>query len=441
MEAVCRENAVPAETVAASNAQFFRRQAVAGGSKAEACRPNFAVRLAFYLSIAAVPYFHLYIPGTGERLGVERVVQGLMLLAVFSRPRVCLRFVPVCLLWMLAYCGMRIIWGIWLAPQYSRLWWPGSLNLLQYLLPWTWFLFNVLRHPDFGVRGLWTFVLGVSICALLHAGGIGVVQVDNGIEGRSSMFGLNANELAEIYGLAFVAVVALGLLRKTPARLRLIVFPVAALLAVTIAKTGSRQGVLLAAGGILILLPQTRSFVPRIKRYLTFLMIALVFAAVISQIPTVMRRFGSATSSSAMQEEPRGRMIPVLWEMFLRSPIYGSGPDRYQYELTRRALPYLAEKQTTVPSHNLALLLLVETGLIGFALFAFGLAKPLTAAWRGRTGELGLLPLAWLVPLILAGLTISSLVFEPLLWLSIAYALAAPGLALLPAKAARIPGS
>ena len=349
---------------------------------------------------------------------------------MFSRPKVCLRLVPVCLLWMLAYCAVRIIWGMWLAPEYSRLWWPSSLELLQYLLPWSWFMFNVMRYPDFGLGGLWAFVVGVSICSLLHVAGIGVEAVENGIEGRSSIFGMNANEIGQIYGLAFIAVVALGLFRYTKPGLRLIVFPIAGLLAVTLAKTGSRGGLLVAAVGVLILLPQTRAFVGRTKRYLALLLLAVVFAGVMSQIPIVLKRLAPVASSNATREEPRGRMAVVLWEIFLRSPIYGSGPDRYQYELTRRALPYLAEKQQTVPSHNLALLLLVETGIIGFALFALGLAKALVSAWRARSGQIGLLPLAWLLTLTLSALTISSQIFEPGFWLVLTYALAGSGLIL-----------
>jgi len=298
----------------------------------------------------------------------------------------------------------------------------------------------VMRYPDFGLGGLWALVVGASICALFHVAGIGVVELDKGIQGRSSIFGLNANDIGGIYGLAFIALVALGLFRHTKPGLRLIVFPIAGLLAVTMAKTGSRGGVLLATAGILILLPQTRAFIPRIKRYLAFLLLAVVFAGVMSQIPTVMKRFAPVASSNATREEPRGRMIPVLWEIFLRSPIYGSGPDQYQYELTRRALPYLAEKQQTVPSHNLALLLLVETGIIGFALFAIGLGKALVSAWRARSGQIGLLPLAWLLPLTLSALTISSQIFEPAFWLVLAYALAGPALIFRGNSPSKLPG-
>lgn len=393
----------------------------------ELLRPNFLVRSAFYFSLAALPFIRLYVPGTGERIGVQRVIQGLMVAAMLSRPKVCLRFIPHALIWFIVYCGVRILSGLLQAPEYSKLWWPSSFELLQFYLPWAWLVFNVLHHPKFVHSGLWAFALGVSLCALLHGLGIGVVEVDKGIDGRSSVFGLNANEIGEIYGVTLVALVALGLFRNTRQSLRFIVFPLAGLVAIGLAKTGSRTGTLFAVLGILILLPQTRAFVPRTKRYLVILMLALVFAGVVSQIPTVMKRLQTATSGPA-QDESRVRMIPVLWEIGLRSPITGTGPDRYQYELTRRAMPYLAEKQQTICSHNLALLLLVETGIIGFAIFSVGLGKTLLSAWRSRHGPCGLLPLAWLLPMTLGGLTVCSPIFAAVFWLAIAYSLAAADL-------------
>ena len=326
--------------------------------KLESLRPNLLVRWAFYSSLFAIPFLRLYIPGTGEHIGIERAVQGLLFLSMLSRPRVCLRFIPVSLLWFLGYCGVRIVSGLWQAPEYSAIWWPSTLELLQFFLPWAWLVFNVMHYPKFSHAGLWAFVAGVSVCALLHIVGVGVIDVDNGVDGRSAVFDQNANEIGEIYGVALVALVALGLFRTTRQSLRFLIFPLAAAVAIGLAKTGSRSGTLFAMTGILILLPQTRAFVPRVKRYLVILLLAAVFAGVVSQIPTVLKRFKTAASGPAT-DESRVRMIPVLWEIFLRSPITGTGPDRYQYELTRRAMPYLAEKQRTISAHNGALLLLV----------------------------------------------------------------------------------
>jgi hypothetical protein len=388
-------------------------------------RPNLLVQIAFYFALAAIPFLRLYVPGTGDRVGIQRIVQLLIFAAMFSRPRVCLRFVPHALLWFLAFCGLRIISGLWQSPEYAKLWWPSSLELLQFYLPVAWFVFNVLHYPKFGYGGMWAFVIGAAFCALLHFAGIGVVDIDQGIDGRSTIFDQNANEIGEVYGVALVALVALGLFRNTKQKLRFVIFPLAVLIVTGLAKTGSRTGTLFAVVGILILLPQTRAFVGRGKRYLVILLLAVVFAGVVSQIPTVLKRFQVASSGPA-KDESRVRMIPVLWEIFLRSPITGTGPDRYQYELTRRAMPYMTEKQQTINSHNLALLLLVETGVIGFVVFSIGLGKVLLSAWRGRNGQLGLLPLAWLLPMSIGGLTVCCPIFAPIFWLAIAYSLAAP---------------
>src|SRR5262249_40428154 len=67
--------------------------------------PNAFVRWAFLLSIFSIPFTCVYLPGTGDRVGVLRLVQLLLLSAVLSQPRVCLRFVPVALLWFVVYCG------------------------------------------------------------------------------------------------------------------------------------------------------------------------------------------------------------------------------------------------------------------------------------------------------------------------------------------------
>src|ERR1041384_1512043 len=130
-------------------------------------QPNLFVRSAFYFSLVAIPFLRLYVPGTGEHIGVQRVVQLLMITAMVSRPRVCVRFIPHVLLWFAAYCGFRILCGLWQAPEYSKVWWPTSLELLDFYLPWAWVVFNVLHYPKFAHGGLWAFVLGASFCALL----------------------------------------------------------------------------------------------------------------------------------------------------------------------------------------------------------------------------------------------------------------------------------
>jgi O-antigen ligase len=382
------------------------------------------VRWAFYLSVFCIPFARVYLPGTGERIGVTRMIQALILGAILSQPRVCIRLVPVALFWFLAYCGARLLSGLWFTPELSSLWWPSTLNWLEFSLPWVWVMFNVLRFPTVSRRGMWALAWGCWLCALLHIAGIGVVDVDKGIEGRSSVFGENANVVGATYAVALITLIGLGMLKGVTLHQRLLLLPLTAVIGAGMAKTGSRTAVLILLMGIAVLLCQGRAFGSRTKRFAIVVLIGAVLAAVISQIPTVMQRFEKVNSSNIQQQEGRVRMAPVLWEMFLRSPIYGSGPDGYQLELTRRAMPYLLKDQRLIAAHNLALLLLVETGIIGFLLFASGLKAGLESAWKARFKPCGSLPLALILPLAIAGITVSNPSHDLVFWFAMAYALA-----------------
>jgi len=114
---------------------------------ADALQPNVLVRWAFYLSVLGIPFTRLYLPGTGERIGVTRMIQALILGAILSQPRVCIRLMPVALFWFLAYCGWRLLSGLWFTPELSSSWWPNTLDWLQFSLPWVWLMFNVLQFP------------------------------------------------------------------------------------------------------------------------------------------------------------------------------------------------------------------------------------------------------------------------------------------------------
>jgi O-antigen ligase len=390
----------------------------------DALQPNGLVRWALYLSIFTIPFTRFYLPGTGDRIGVTRLVQALILCAVLSQPRVCLRLVPIAIFWFIAYCGLRIAAGLWFTPEMSSVWWPDTLIWLQFSLPWVWVMFNVLQFPSVGRRGLWALVWGCCLCASLHLAGIGVVEVNKGVEGRSSVFGENANVVGATYAIAAIVMVGLGMLKDVKPLHRLVLLPLGAVIVAGMAKTGSRTGLLILAMGVAVLVCQGRALGSRTKRFATLVLIGAVLAGVTSQIPTVMERFEKLDSSKIDQQEARVRMLPVLWEMFLRSPIYGSGPDGYEFELTRRAMPYLLKDQKMIVAHNLALLLLVETGIIGFLLYSLGVKAALMSAWRARLKPCGSLPLALLLPLVIAGVSVADPSHHGVFWVAIAYGLA-----------------
>jgi len=142
------------------------------------------------------------------------------------------------------------------------------------------------------------------------------------------------------------------------------------------------------------------------------------------QTPTAMTRFQEINPQNIGENNPRARMLPVLWEMFLRSPLYGLGPDGYESELTRRAMPYLVNQGRSIVAHNQVLQLLVETGIIGTLLFSTGLWLALAAAWRARHKSCGPLPLALLLSFVIVAATVTHPDHFLILWVAVAYGLA-----------------
>ena len=387
-------------------------------------QPNALVRWAFYLSVFAIPFTRIYLPGTGDRIGVARLVQALILCAVVSQPRVCIRLAPIALLWFLAYSLMRISSGFWFTPGQFESWWPNTLIWLQYSLPWAWVMFNVLQFSNMARHGLWALVGGCSLCALFHLAGIGVADVGQGVHGRSAVFGENANVLGATYAITAIVLIGLGMRSGVALRQRFLVFALLTIVGAGLAKTGSRTAVLMLGMGILVLLFQGRSFGTRTKRVASVMLVGVVLATILWQIPGVLKRFEELDSANAQEQEGRVRMIPVLWDIFLRSPICGLGPDGYQVELTRRAMPHLIGQQRLISAHNLALMLLVETGVIGFLLFSAGIMAALKSAWRARFAPGGSLPMALILPLVIAALIVSNPAHHLVFWFAVAYALA-----------------
>lgn len=388
--------------------------------------PTRFIRIVFCLSAFAVPFASIYLPGTGDRVGVVRIVQLLLVLSMVSQPAVCLRYWPVALSWFIGYCAVRIAWGLWMTPHLASEWWPSTFDLLQFSLPWLLFLFNVLRFPGMARKGLWSFALGTSLCAAFHLAGIGVYELELGLGGRSSVFRENANVVGTTYALGIISMVWLLLAQQNKWSHRLLLLGLIPLTGIGLAMTGSRTAAFIVVFGILVLLLQSHSVLFTWRGLLVLIGITLILGTIVYKVPTILKRFDLVRSGDP-RTEPRVRMLPVLWEIYQRNPLLGSGPSDYVQELTQRAMPYLLKKNTNIVSHNLLLLLLVETGLLGLFVFgrAFGLA--LGSAWRARRTEAGKLPLALLLPLALAGTLSSDPHYQPAFWFAMAYGLSGRG--------------
>jgi O-antigen ligase len=105
--------------------------------------------------------------------------------------------------------------------------------------------------------------------------------------------------------------------------------------------------------------------------------------------------------------------------MISERPIFGWRPVEFWYELGRRVHGYWGIRD----AHNLYLHLLLEVGLAGAIPFVIGLWLSVRAAWRGRNGTFGLLPLALVLTLLASNMSGTD-VARKQLWLVLAMAAA-----------------
>ena len=110
-------------------------------------------------------------------------------------------------------------------------------------------------------------------------------------------------------------------------------------------------------------------------------------------------------------------IYPAAWKMFLEKPLVGWGPATHYYVLGSR---FFREKLDT---HNLFLWLLTQVGLLGFIPYCAGLVLCFKAAWKARSGPLGILPLALLVVALVVNMSLTWLEVK-VYWLILALALA-----------------
>jgi O-antigen ligase len=184
-------------------------------------------------------------------------------------------------------------------------------------------------------------------------------------------------------GVVSALVLAAGLLvtaRGALARLALTVSLV--VMAGGLVASQSRGGFV----AVLVVLGAAMLVFKRRRAYVALMALILVGAAAVffSATPHALDRITSATDGGSGREG----LWTVAWRAFQDYPVTGVGLNNYPLvtaDYTRQPgqlerVQKIVERPTVV--HNLYLQVLVETGLIGFALFMFIVLAALRAAWR-----------------------------------------------------------
>ncbi|HJS42209.1 MAG TPA: O-antigen ligase [Gemmatimonadales bacterium] len=365
---------------------------------------NVLVRLAFYLFVFSIPF---EMPRRSIPIEIPTLTGCIFLLATFLQPTVVFRRIPGAVLWFITYLWVFGLSTLINRGEHTSLVIVQLLSHVQLLLI-LWAGANILRDKK-TLRGtLLTFALATMIRAAMQIGGIAATVTPLWTGGfRTTVLGQNPNLSAIILSAGFITVLTM--------RPRLVAWSVAAIIGMALIQTGSRGGLLCAAGGVMVLLLQGKHRVRSILFGLVTLGL-LGFAAWRSDM--FRARLVAADRGSLAGRE---NIYPAVIEMISEKPWLGWGPAENQYEIGKRIGE---ERKDRRDAHNIVLEVLSATGIVGAIPFLAGIWLCFLGAWRARKGPLHMFPLAFLITVAIGTIS-GTWILSKILWLALAIALAA----------------
>jgi O-antigen ligase len=371
-----------------------------------------SIRYLFYLFVLAVP-FESATTETVSLAGSIPMIIGMALTgAALLQPRVCFNPPPGAFWCFVGYLVLCLALGMTQNLEYKGLAITKLTRFVQ-MLVLMWISFNLFRYPEICKNTLLLFVAACAILAALQISGIGTVRM---AQGRTSMFGDNANTVGATLSLGLITLVGITYGRTTvERRLTLLAWVVFPIIGTAIIMTGSRGALVGLLVGIGLLIVRDGTWEAKLKMgSIAVLAIAfLVFAALSDD---AMR---SRLERSWYQGDTAGRdkIQAHAWSMFYEKPMLGWGPFYNEVELGSRL------GRSIRGTHSLYLTVLTEAGLVGGILFFGGLGLLVRAAWQARLRIEGSLPMA-----LMGSIAITSFVAQwigrKMFWLIMAYVLA-----------------
>jgi len=163
--------------------------------------------------------------------------------------------------------------------------------------------------------------------------------------------------------------------------------------------TGSRGGIIAFLAGVVIYALPYRGSKRKMTAILGVTIAVVGVVSVVVKDKTILSRFESSYRTGDVTG--RDKLIAASREMISEKPLLGWGAVEWTYELGARE----GKGYKYRSAHNLVLDLLMEGGLLGAIPCLIGLGLCVQAAWIARVRNLGLLPLAWLITMIIANMS------------------------------------
>lgn len=384
---------------------------------------------AFYLFVCSIPFEFSDRDARDLPIEIPTAMGALFLATTLLQPRTSFGRPSRPTKWFLLYLYMFVVAAVISGRDHlatilnGAQYWIEVLKMLSSLIELLlifWAGSNLMRSPTVTRRALTALALACVVRAAMPFLGImtTIHKVHTG-GARLSALGQNSNHAAMILGAGLVALVGLTFARQGRTWRRLLVgIPLCGLLAIAVADTGSRGGILALAGGIMAFMFQGGTLGNRIRNVAIALFVIAGLGVAAYQSEVMRNRFEDTLETGTLTG--RERIYPAVVGMIVDRPLFGWGPANNKYELGLRLDERVRRRRGT---HNTILEVLSSTGVAAGIPFFIGTWLCLLYAWRARAGPDGTLPLALTVTVMASNMSGDWFV-TPLYWFALAYAVA-----------------
>jgi O-antigen ligase len=384
---------------------------------------------AFYLFVASIPFEFSDRDARDLPIEIPTAMGALFLATTILQPRVSFGRLSRPARWFLLYLYMFLVAAAINGRDHLATllngadYWAEVLKMLFSLVELFlifWVARNLMRSLVVTQRALMTLALACTVRAAMPFLGImtTIHRVQTGGE-RLSALGQNSNHAAMILGAGLVALVGLTFGRYRRAWWRLLVgLPLLGLLAIAVADTGSRGGIIALALGIMAFMFQGGTVGDRVRNMALALFVIAGIGVAAFQSEVMRNRFMDTLETGTLTG--RERIYPAVVGMIVDRPLFGWGPANNKYELGLRLDERVRRRRGT---HNSILEVLSATGVFAAVPFLIGTWLCLWAAWRAREGPDGTLPLALTITVMASNMS-GDWFITPLYWFALAYAVA-----------------
>lgn len=371
-----------------------------------------SIRYLFYLFVLAVP-FESASTETVSVIGSIPMILGMALTgAALLQPRICFNPPPGAFWCFVGYFVVCLALSTTQNLAYTGLALTKMFKFAQ-MLVLMWICFNLFRYPEICRNTLLLFIAACAILSVLQIVGIGSVSV---AQGRSSMFGDNANTVGGTLSIGLIMLVGITYGRTAiDKRITLLAWAVFPIIGMAIIMTGSRGSLIGLVVGIALLIVRDGTWETKLKLG-SIAALAIAFLVIAAFSDDAMR---TRLERSWYQGDTAGRdkISAHAWAMFYEKPVLGWGPLYNEVELGSRL------GRSIRATHSLYLTVLTEAGLVGAVLFFGALGLLVRAAWQARLRIEGALPMALMGSFVITAVA-AQWIGRKIFWVIMAYVLA-----------------